>query len=54
MKNEKIKREMAGMTQKDLAEILEVQPPYVSIILNKFELDEKEQDEIIRKIKERR
>ena len=53
MKNERIKREMAGMTQKELAGILGVQPPYVSQIL-KFELAKEEQDEIIRRIKERR
>lgn len=53
IKNMRIRRELAtyGMTQGDLAKILKLSAPVVSVIL-RFELAKSEQDEIIRKIRE--
>lgn len=53
IKNVRIRRELAtyGMTQGDLAKVLNLSQPFVSMLL-KYELAKNEQDEIIRKIRE--
>lgn len=54
MKNKRVKVEMAraGINQARLAELLNISTPELSIMLNKYELAVKEQNEIIARIRE--
>lgn len=54
MKNKRVKVEMArsGINQARLAEILNISTPELSIMLNKYELAVKEQNEIVARIRE--
>lgn len=56
MKNARVKFAMleSGITQKELAKMFNTTQPHMSEILGRFELAKKEQDEIIRRIKESR
>ena len=49
MKNKRVKVEMAraGINQARLAELLNISTPELSIMLNKYELAVKEQNEIV-------
>ena len=53
-KNERIYVEMAkaGINQSKLSEILEKDPPTISKLLNDVEWSRREQDEVIKKIRE--
>lgn len=53
-KNERVYVEMAkaGINQSKLGEILEKDPPTISRLLNEVEWSRREQDEVIKKIRE--
>jgi hypothetical protein len=53
-KNERVYVEMAkaGINQSKLGEILEKDPPTISKLLNEVEWSRREQDEVIKKIRE--
>ena len=53
-KNERIYVEMAkaGINQSKLSEILQKDPPTISRLLNEVEWSRREQDEVIKKIRE--
>lgn len=53
-KNEKVYVAMAkaGINQSKLSEILEKDPPTISRLLNEVEWSKREQDEVIKKIRE--
>ena len=53
-KNERVHVEMAkaGINQTKLSEILEKDPPTISRLLNEVEWSRREQDEVIKKIRE--
>lgn len=53
-KNERIYVEMAkaGINQTKLSEILEKDPPTISRLLNEVEWSRREQDDVIKKIRE--
>lgn len=53
-KNERVHVEMAkaGINQSKLSEILGKDPPTISRLLNEVEWSRREQDEVIRKIRE--
>ena len=53
-KNEKVYVAMAkaGINQSKLSEILEKDPPTISRLLNEVEWSRREQDEVIKKIRE--
>ena len=54
LKNERVRVEMAkaGINQSKLSEILEKDPPTISKLLNDVEWSRREQDEVIKKIRE--
>ena len=54
LKNERVRVEMAkaGINQSKLGEILEKDPPTISRLLNEVEWSRREQDEVIKKIRE--
>ena len=53
-KNERVHVEMAkaGINQTKLSEILEKDPPTISRLLNEVEWSRREQDDVIKKIRE--
>lgn len=53
-KNERVHVEMAkaGINQSKLSEILDKDPPTISRLLNEVEWSRREQDEVIKKIRE--
>ncbi len=53
-KNERVHVEMAkaGINQTKLSEILQKDPPTISRLLNEVEWSRREQDDVIRKIRE--
>ena len=53
-KNERVHVEMAkaGINQTKLSEILEKDPPTITRLLNEVEWSRREQDDVIRKIRE--
>ena len=53
-KNERVHVEMAkaGINQTKLSEILDKDPPTISRLLNEVEWSRREQDDVIRKIRE--
>lgn len=53
-KNERVHVEMAkaGINQTKLSEILQKDPPTISRLLNEVEWSRREQDEVIKKIRE--
>ena len=54
LKNERVRVEMAkaGINQSKLGEILEKDPPTITRLLNEVEWSRREQDEVIKKIRE--
>jgi hypothetical protein len=54
LKNERVRVEMAkaGINQSKLSKILEKDPPTITRLLNDVEWSRREQDEVIRKIRE--
>ena len=54
LKNERVRVEMAktGINQSKLSEILDKDPPTITRLLNEVEWSRREQDEVIRKIRE--
>ena len=54
LKNERVRVEMAkaGVNQSKLSEILEKDPPTITKLLNEVEWSRREQDEVIKKIRE--
>ena len=54
LKNERVRVEMAraGVNQSKLSEILDKDPPTITRLLNEVEWSRREQDEVIRKIRE--
>ena len=54
LKNERVRVEMAkaGINQSKLGEILQKDPPTITRLLNEVEWSRREQDEVIRKIRE--
>ena len=54
LKNEKVRVEMAkaGINQSKLGEILQKDPPTITRLLNEVEWSRREQDEVIKKIRE--
>ena len=54
MRNKRIKKAMldAGMNQKQLAELLQIPMSEMSVMLNNWELAVKEQNEIVKRIRE--
>ena len=54
LKNERVRVEMAkaGINQSKLSEILDQDPPTITKLLNEVEWSRREQDEVIKKIRE--
>ena len=54
LKNERVRVEMAktGINQSKLSEILDKDPPTITRLLNEVEWSRREQDDVIRKIRE--
>ncbi len=54
LKNERVRVEMvkAGINQSKLSKILEKDPPTITRLLNDVEWSRREQDEVIKKIRE--
>ena len=54
LKNERVRVEMAkaGINQSKLGEILQKDPPTITKLLNEVEWSRREQDEVIKKIRE--
>lgn len=54
LKNERVRVEMAkaGINQSKLGEILQKDPPTITRLLNEVEWSRREQDDVIRKIRE--
>ena len=54
LKNERVRVEMAkaGINQSKLGEILQKDPPTITRLLNEVEWSRREQDEVIKKIRE--
>ena len=54
LKNERVRVEMAkaGINQSKLGEILQKDPPTITRLLNDVEWSRREQDEVIKKIRE--
>ena len=54
LKNERVRVEMAkaGINQSKLGEILQKDPPTISRLLNEVEWSRREQDDVIKKIRE--
>ena len=54
LKNERVRVEMAkaGINQSKLGEILEKDPPTITRLLNEVEWSRREQDDVIKKIRE--
>ena len=54
LKNERVRIEMAkaGINQSKLGEILQKDPPTISRLLNEVEWSRREQDDVIKKIRE--
>ena len=54
LKNERVRVEMAkaGINQSKLGEILDKDPPTITRLLNEVEWSRREQDEVIKKIRE--
>ena len=54
LKNERVRVEMAkaGVNQSKLGEILQKDPPTITRLLNEVEWSRREQDEVIKKIRE--
>ncbi len=54
LKNERVRVEMAkaGINQSKLSEILDKAPPTITRLLNEVEWSRREQDEVIKKIRE--
>ena len=54
LKNERVRVEMAkaGINQAKLSEILDKDPPTITRLLNEVEWSRREQDEVIKKIRE--